>query len=260
MNGGPAPAIRIEGLTKSYRDGTLALQDIDLAVPRGRFLSLIGPSGCGKSTLLRLIAGLSQPTWGRIEAADLNAGQDMGVVFQDPTLMPWASIEDNVALPFRLGSGERDPAAQGRVASALSHVGLAAFAAAYPRQLSGGMRMRVALARALVTDPAVLLMDEPFGALDEITRDALNDDLLRIQSERDVTVVFVTHSVAEAVYLSDEIVVMRPRPGRLYKTIAIRAPAPDRTAGFRLSESYMRQVAEVSAALREASAREQNAA
>jgi NitT/TauT family transport system ATP-binding protein len=249
---GPAGlAARLRGVTKTYDSGVKALGPIDLDVGRGEFVSLVGPSGCGKSTALRLIAGLSSPTSGTVEVArrstPARAGHSIGFVFQEPTLMPWARVCDNVRLPLKL---EKMPAAQAdaRVADALRQVGLAEFAAAYPRELSGGMKMRVSLARALVTDPDILLMDEPFAALDEITRFRLNNDLLELWRNLKKTVIFVTHSVFESVYLSERVVVMTQRPGRIGAEIAIDSAAP-RNEEFRTSAAYGEYCRKVSAAL-----------
>ena len=256
--GVPRPLIRIGGVSKTYTGGTHALADIDLAVQDGEFVSLLGPSGCGKSTLLRLIAGLGEPSAGRIEWP--NAGHDaaghversLGFVFQEPTLMPWATVFDNVFLPLRL-AGLRRRAVAARVEEAIENVGLHGFAHAYPRQLSGGMRMRVSIARAMVVHPKVLLMDEPFAALDEITRLRLNDDLLRLRASGGWTVIFVTHSVYESVYLSSRIVVMSARPGRVAEIVPIDAPYP-RDEAFRLSTAYTEYCRRTSAALRAAMA------
>jgi NitT/TauT family transport system ATP-binding protein len=232
------PLVRLAGVTKAFSTGTVALEGLDLAIGEHEFVSLLGPSGCGKSTALRLIAGLGAPTRGRIEWPGGEALGDLGFVFQDATLMPWATAFDNVWLPFRLrGQGRRE--AQAEVMAALDMVGLAGFSHAYPRELSGGMRMRVSIARALVTRPRLLLMDEPFAALDEITRFKLNDDLLRLWGTQRWTVVFVTHSVFESVYLSSRIIVMAARPGRVVADLPVDAPYP-RDAAFRTSETYNR--------------------
>ncbi len=250
------PLIRLGGVGKTYAGGTEALAGIDLDVRQGEFLSLLGPSGCGKSTLLRLIAGLGVPSQGRIDwpAAPLDAAgrpqRALGFVFQEPTLMPWASVFDNVYLPLRL-AGQRRRAVAARVAAAIESVGLSSFARAYPRALSGGMRMRVSIARAMVMQPSVLLMDEPFAALDEITRMRLNDDLLRLWREGGWTVIFVTHSVYESVFLSSRIAVMGARPGRIVATIAVDAPYP-RDESFRTSGEYNALCRRTSAALRTA--------
>ncbi|MFC0240338.1 ABC transporter ATP-binding protein [Rhodopseudomonas telluris] len=244
-------AIRLRAVTKIYDSGVPALGPIDLAVGRGEFVSLLGPSGCGKSTALRLIAGLAAESSGSIEVAGQatppRGGHAIGFVFQEPTLMPWASISANVALPLELARTPKAETAQ-RVAAALARVELQDFADAYPRQLSGGMKMRVSLARALVTDPDILLMDEPFAALDEITRFRLNDDLLALWRDLGKTVLFVTHSVFESVYLSQRVVVMSPRPGRIAAEFSIEAPEP-RGEAFRTSADYAAQCRDVSLAL-----------
>ena len=236
------PLIRIGGVSKIYQNGTVALSEVDLAVAHGEFVSLLGPSGCGKSTLLRLIAGLGAVSGGTIDwplsryDARGEPLRDLGFVFQEPTLMPWATVADNVYLPLKLaGVGRR--AAAPRIDEALAMVKLGRFADAYPRELSGGMKMRVSIARALVVKPKVLLMDEPFAALDEITRFRLNNDLLRLWEGQRWTVIFVTHSVFESVYLSNRIVVMSSRPGRVVGQVAIDAPYP-RDDAFRISRTY----------------------
>jgi NitT/TauT family transport system ATP-binding protein len=237
-----APVVELLSAEKIYSDGTRALAPIDLAVGGGEFLTLIGPSGCGKSTVLKLMANLIEPSDGRIlwwrGGVDRigSSGRRLAFVFQDPTLMPWARVEANVRLPLDLA---RVPPAQAQMRSqaALSHVGLDGFARHYPRQLSGGMRMRVSIARALVTDPDLLLMDEPFGALDEFTRNRLDADLVRLWWERKLTTVFVTHSIYEAVFLSTRVVVMAARPGKVFKTMTIDEPQP-RVGGFRDSPRF----------------------
>jgi NitT/TauT family transport system ATP-binding protein len=234
--------VALHGVAKTFANGTAALDRLDLDVRQGEFLSLLGPSGCGKSTALRLIAGLGAPTRGAIAWSGENAdagresSHDIGFVFQEPTLMPWASVDANVALPLSL-RGLRASAVAPRVKEVLDRVGLTAFADAYPRELSGGMKMRVSIARALVTSPTLLLMDEPFAALDEITRFKLNNDLLSLWLALGSTIVFVTHSVFESVYLSNRIVVMTSRPGRVFTEIAIKAPYP-REESFRTSAEY----------------------
>jgi NitT/TauT family transport system ATP-binding protein len=242
----------LNGVTKVYERGIAALGPLDLDVRTGDFVSLLGPSGCGKSTALRLIAGLSTLTSGslHVSARGRDAKNSIGFVFQEPTLMPWTRVRDNVALPLKLAHmprAERDA----RVEAALANVGLAEFAAAYPRELSGGMKMRVSLARALVTDPDILLMDEPFAALDEITRFRLNNDLLALWRELRKTVIFVTHSVFESVYLSHRVVVMTPRPGRISSEFAIDTAEP-RGEDFRTSAEYAAYCREVSAGLAQA--------
>ena len=244
-------AARLRGVTKIYGNGVNALGPIDLSVRRGEFISLLGPSGCGKSTALRIIAGLSPPTSGLVELAgateQANRRRSIGFVFQEPTLMPWATVRDNVFLPLRLMREARS-AAGARIDAVLASVGLSEFAGVYPRELSGGMKMRVSLARALVTDPELLLMDEPFAALDEITRFRLNNDLLALWRKLNKTVVFVTHSVFESVYLSQRVVVMTQRPGRLSADIAIETSEP-RAEDFRTSGAYGVYCRKVSAAL-----------
>jgi NitT/TauT family transport system ATP-binding protein len=244
-------AVSLRAVTKVYESGVAALGPFDLDVRKGEFVSLLGPSGCGKSTALRLIAGLAAPTSGSVGVAQRSleppGAQAIGFVFQEPTLMPWTSVRENVRLPLKLA---RAPAAEayGRVDAVLKQVGLAEFADAYPRELSGGMRMRASLARALVTDPDILLMDEPFAALDEITRFRLNNDLLALWRNLRKTVIFVTHSVFESVYLSQRVVVMTSRPGRLSAEIRIDAAEP-RTEEFRTSADYAGYCRQVSNAL-----------
>jgi NitT/TauT family transport system ATP-binding protein len=247
----PGLAVSLRAVTKAYDNGVMALGPLDLDVGKGEFVSLLGPSGCGKSTALRLIAGLSAPTSGSVgvsrPAARARPGHSIGFVFQEPTLMPWTSVRENVRLPLKLAHA---PAAEAdaRVDEALKQVGLSDFADAFPRQLSGGMKMRVSLARALVTDPDILLMDEPFAALDEITRFRLNNDLLALWRDLRKTVVFVTHSVFESVYLSQRVIVMTPRPGRISAEIRIDASEP-RGEDFRTSADYVGYCRTVSAAL-----------
>ena len=212
----------------------------------GEFVSLLGPSGCGKSTALRIIAGLSAPSAGAVEWP-AGSGK-IGFVFQEPTLMPWADVAANVRLPLKLAHADRGARHRPLAMQALTHVGLADFAQSYPRELSGGMKMRASIARALVTEPQLLLMDEPFAALDEITRFKLNNDLLTLWQALRRTVIFVTHSVFESVYLSQRIVVMTPRPGRVFADIAIPAPYP-RDERFRTSADYAGYCRTVSEAL-----------
>jgi NitT/TauT family transport system ATP-binding protein len=244
---GEACAVRLRGVTKVYDSGTPALGPLDLDIRRGEFVSLLGASGCGKSTVLRLIAGLLAPSSGAVDVPRNDDEHAIGFVFQEPTLMPWCSVRDNVRLPLKLG-GVPEAQAAPRVAEALAQVGLADFAGAYPRELSGGMKMRVSLARALVTKPAILLMDEPFAALDEITRFKLNDDLLALWRNLGMTVVFVTHSVFESVYLSQRVVVMTARPGRVSADYRIATTAP-RDDAFRTSVAYAGHCRDVSQAL-----------
>ena len=230
------PLARLRGVEKRFGNGVLALRGLDLDIAEHEFLSLLGPSGCGKSTALRLIAGLGQATGGAIEWGGSHGRRDIGFVFQEPTLMPWATVFDNVYLPLRL-QGIGCIAAEGDVMAAVEMVGLTGFEKAYPRELSGGMKMRVSIARALATKPRLLLMDEPFAALDEITRFRLNNDLIELWRTQSWTVVFVTHSVYESVYLSNRIVLMAPRPGRVVAEHPIDAPYP-RDEEFRTSSVY----------------------
>jgi NitT/TauT family transport system ATP-binding protein len=252
-----APVVALDRVGKTFANGVVALARLSLDVRLGELVSLLGPSGCGKSTALRIIAGLSEPTSGRVEWRETESADDtanprrIGFVFQEPTLMPWATVAANVRLPLKLKGLDAD--APARVTAALERVGLAGFAASYPRELSGGMKMRTSIARALVIEPRVLLMDEPFAALDEITRFRLNDDLLALWQSLRKTVVFVTHSVFESVYLSQRIVVMTPRPGRVFTELVIDAPHP-RDQRFRTSAEYAGYCRLVSEALAEASA------
>jgi NitT/TauT family transport system ATP-binding protein len=254
----PAPMILLNHVSKVYANGTVALQDMSLAIPEGQFVSLVGPSGCGKSTVLRLIAGLGQLTSGSIEweghcqqnLPSRSVEPKLAFVFQEPALLPWATVMENVRLPLKL-AGEPREKAEPKVLQALRQVGLQGFEHSFPRELSGGMRMRVSIARALVTQPQVLLMDEPFGALDEITRSKLNSELLELWQEQRWTVIFVTHNIYEAVYLSNRVVVMAARPGRVVADIPIDAPYP-RSEDFRTSPLYNDYCREVAARLREA--------
>jgi NitT/TauT family transport system ATP-binding protein len=255
FSSGP-PVVTLGNVGKTFANGVVALDRLNLDVWPGELVSLVGPSGCGKSTALRLIAGLSEPSSGRIDwrhpdVAKIAGPDRIGFVFQEPTLMPWATVAANVRLPLKLRG--LDPTAPARVEAALARVGLAAFASSYPRELSGGMKMRVSIARALVTEPKLLLMDEPFAALDEITRFRLNNDLLELWRSLGKTVVFVTHSVFESVYLSQRIVVMTPRPGRVFTELAIDAPYP-RDERFRTSAMYAGYCRQASEALAQAMA------
>ncbi|MBL8309792.1 MAG: ABC transporter ATP-binding protein [Burkholderiales bacterium] len=225
--------VEIRAAEKTYSNGVRALLPVDLTVGAGEFVTLLGPSGCGKSTLLNMVAGLLAPSAGSVRVAD---GQRVSFVFQEATLMPWARVADNVRLPLDL-TGVGGEAASQRVNEALRLVGLEKFAQARPRELSGGMQMRASIARSLVTEPSLLLMDEPFGALDEITRNRLDDELLRLRRERNLTVLFVTHSIHEAVYLSDRVIVMAVRPGRVVDEIAV-VPSVARSDAFRVSTEF----------------------
>jgi NitT/TauT family transport system ATP-binding protein len=236
------PLVSCRQVSKRFANKTLALSEVDLDVGQRQFLSLLGPSGCGKSTLLRLISGLTEPSSGAIEwptepyDASGRPKPNLSFVFQEPTLLPWANALSNVMLPLNLARTPKVEA-RARAEAALDLVGLSKFASAYPRELSGGMKMRVSIARAIVTKPSVLLLDEPFAALDEITRFKLNRDLLDLWGRGDFTVIFVTHSVFESVFLSQRIVVMAARPGRVIADMAIDAPYP-RLPDFRLTPQY----------------------
>jgi NitT/TauT family transport system ATP-binding protein len=236
------PAVEVLSVEKTYPNGTHALQPVNLTVQEGEFVTLLGPSGCGKSTLLKMVAGLLEPSNGRlllwrkpVEQID-GTGHRMSFVFQEPTLMPWARVQGNVRLPLDL-AGVPASEANPRVQDALAMVGLDKFSGALPRELSGGMQMRVSIARGLVTQPTLLLMDEPFGALDEITRNRLDSDLLDLWRAKKLTVIFVTHSIYEAVYLSTRVVVMAARPGRLVEEVHIEEPYP-RGPEFRVSTAF----------------------
>jgi NitT/TauT family transport system ATP-binding protein len=242
----------LDGVAKRFGSGVEALAGVDLHVVRGEFLSVLGPSGCGKSTLLRIIAGLMPPSAGFCRLMTDSAPGHIGFVFQDPTLMPWSTVTNNVLLPFRI-AGQRGPEPRERAVAALRAIGLAGFEDAYPHQLSGGMRMRVSIARALVTDPSLLLLDEPFAALDELTRLQINDDLLRLWERLRPTILFVTHSVFESVYLSTRIAVMTRRPGHIATDITVDLAQP-RERALRLSPEYAALCERVSGALAEASA------
>lgn len=244
-----APAlVSLRAVGKTFPSGLVALAGYDLDVRKGEILTLLGPSGCGKSTVLRLIAGLASPTAGAIDWSAPQIKNNIGFVFQDATLLPWASVFDNVFLPLRLG-GLSCKAASPRVDEALAHVGLLGFSRALPRELSGGMKMRCAIARALVTQPELIMMDEPFAALDEVTRFKLNDDLLALKRRFGATIVFVTHSVFEAAYLSTRIVVMSRRAGRIIDEIEVD-PALARDEDYRSSKTFADICRRASQALR----------
>jgi len=236
------PAVEVLSVEKTYPNGTHALQPVNLAVQEGEFVTLLGPSGCGKSTLLKMVAGLLAPSNGRlllwrkpVEQIE-STGHRLSFVFQEPTLMPWARVQANVRLPLDLAGVQAAESAP-RVRESLAMVGLDKFASNLPRELSGGMQMRVSIARGLVTKPTLLLMDEPFGALDEITRNRLDSDLLELWQQKKLTVVFVTHSIYEAVFLSTRVVVMAARPGRIVDEVAIDEPFP-RGPDFRVSPAF----------------------
>jgi NitT/TauT family transport system ATP-binding protein len=237
--GAAIPEIALGNVGKSFRNGAVALSDISLDVDRGEFVTFLGPSGCGKSTLLKLIAGLSAASKGQIQVNGMtpeNAREMVSFIFQDATLLPWRTVEQNVGLGLELEHTARAIRRE-RVAEMLEVVGLSNVARSYPRQLSGGMKMRVSIARALVSKPRILLMDEPFAALDEMTRDRLNEELLRLHAEQKWTVLFVTHSVSEAVFLSTRIVILAPHPGRIAHELDVHLAWP-RTSDTRESLAY----------------------
>jgi NitT/TauT family transport system ATP-binding protein len=240
--------LSLSGISKKFDSGTQAIGRLDMNVEDGEFVSLVGPSGCGKSTALRVIAGLLHPDSGTVTFPDEKP--EVGFVFQEPTLMPWASALGNVRLPLDLEHMNRGEANE-RAARALARVGLNGFEKAYPRELSGGMKMRVSIARAMAAEPKLLLMDEPFAALDELTRQALNDDLLKLWAEDHLTVIFVTHSVFESTYLSSRVVVMTPRPGRVAADLHL-SPPRTRDESYRLTPEFSRDAGRVSAALKQA--------
>jgi NitT/TauT family transport system ATP-binding protein len=249
---GGLSAVSVRGVSKEFRGGTLALRAIDLEIEQGEFISLIGPSGCGKSTLLRIIGDLIEPSAGAVTVNGKPARQarrdhDYGIVFQDAVLYEWRTVTRNIALPLELAGWDRERRRR-RVQEMLELVELQGFADHHPWQLSGGMQQRVAIARALSFDPALLLMDEPFGALDEMTRERLNMELLRIWEASSSTIVFVTHSIAEAVFLSTRVVVMSPRPGRISRMITIDLPQP-RSGATREEPRFFELATEVREAL-----------
>jgi len=249
--GSAVSEIVLDCATKQFRGGTLALKNVSLQVEKGEFVSLLGPSGCGKSTLLRLVSGLTPASSGTVTVNGMtpaNARELMSFIFQDATLLPWRTVERNVGLGLELEHAAR-PARKEKVARMLELVGLTNVAQSYPRQLSGGMKMRVSIARALVSRPRILLLDEPFAALDEMSRDRLNEELLRLYLEQQWTVLFVTHSVAEAVFLSTRIVILAPHPGRVAHVVPIDLPWP-RTAELRLTDKYEAEVGRVARLLR----------
>jgi NitT/TauT family transport system ATP-binding protein len=248
---GSIPEIALEGVGKRFRGAAAALENISFYIERGEFVTFLGPSGCGKSTLLKIVSGLSPVTEGSVRVNGMtpeNARDLMSFIFQDATLLPWRTVEENVGLGLELDHAARRLRSE-RVAQMLDLVGLAQVARRYPRQLSGGMKMRVSIARALVSRPRILLMDEPFAALDEMTRDRLNEELLRLYTEQKWTVLFVTHSVAEAVFLSTRIVVLAAHPGRVAHEIPVNLQWP-RTAETRESAAFEEAVTQASRLLR----------
>ena len=248
---GSIPEIALDGVGKRFRGAATALENVSLNIERGEFVTFLGPSGCGKSTLLKIVSGLSAVSEGSVRVNGItpeNARELMSFIFQDATLLPWRTVEENVGLGLELDYVARGLRAE-RVAQMLDLVGLANVAKRYPRQLSGGMKMRVSIARALVSQPRILLLDEPFAALDEMTRDRLNEELLRLYAEQKWTVLFVTHSVAEAVFLSTRIVILAAHPGRVAHEIPVNLPWP-RTAETRESTAFEEAVTQASRLLR----------
>ncbi|CAA2108629.1 ABC transporter ATP-binding protein [Variovorax paradoxus] len=258
------PAVEVLSAEKTYPNGTQALLPVDLSIAEGEFVTLLGPSGCGKSTLLKMVAGMLEPSDGRLlvwrkPVSQLHdSARRMSFVFQSPTLMPWASVQTNVRLPLDLAGVPRKEA-DARVTESLALVGLEKFADALPRALSGGMQMRVSIARGLVTQPDLLLMDEPFGALDEITRHKLDADLLELWRKKKLTVIFVTHSIHEAVFLSSRVVMMAARPGRVVEQFHIDEPYP-RSADFMVTPAFARQAKQLQDSLLRASSHDEEAA
>jgi NitT/TauT family transport system ATP-binding protein len=253
MNSGAGvPEIEITGVKKQYGNSSLVLESIDLAVAKQEFISIIGPSGCGKSTILKLIAGLTFPTSGTIRVdgmTPLSARETISFVFQEATLLPWRTVKQNIGLGLELEHVPNERREK-EIAALLDLVGLKNVARSYPRELSGGMKMRVSIARALATNPRLMLLDEPFAALDEMSRDRLNEEILRLRAEQKWTAVFVTHSVSEAVFLSDRIVVLAPNPGRIHAEFRVELPSP-RTSAIRNSPEFDALAARVSHTLRE---------
>ena len=241
-----AIAVQCERITVRFtteRGTVTALENIDLTIPRGSFLTLLGPSGCGKSTLLRVMADLIEPNGGRISVLDdapatARLNREIGFVFQDAALLPWRTVLENVTLPLEVGGGKALPGARSPQ-DLLTLVGLTGWEQAYPHELSGGMRQRVAIARALVSGPKLLLMDEPFGALDEITRDRLNEELLRIWGETKTTILFVTHSIYEAAFLGQQVMVMAANPGRVKEIVPVDLPR-QRDLALRETERFVK--------------------
>ena len=254
-----SPILTLEQVGKTYANGTVALQDFNLKVQPATITSLVGPSGCGKSTVLRIVSGLGDLTSGHLTWADEGQGNPkrsqgnphkLAYVFQEPALMPWATVMDNVRLPLKLAKVPKRQSLEA-VSDAIAQVGLQGIERCYPRELSGGMKMRVSIARALVTQPQILLMDEPFGALDEMTRGKLNQELLTLQHQRNLTILFVTHSIYEAVYLAHKVVVMASKPGRVITEIPIDAAHP-REPDYRTSPQFNRYCRDVSHCLSQA--------
>jgi NitT/TauT family transport system ATP-binding protein len=249
---GDVPEIQIVGVTKRYGEARAVLDSINVIIEKQEFVSIIGPSGCGKSTVLKLIAGLSSPSSGTIRVdgmTPLNARETVSFVFQDATLLPWRTVNENIGLGMELERVPKDRREK-EIATLLELVGLKPVSSSYPRELSGGMKMRVSIARALATHPRVMLLDEPFAALDEMTRDRLNEEILRLRAEQRWTAVFVTHSVPEAVFLSDRILVLAPNPGRVHAEFRVDLPTP-RTSAIRNSKEFDALASKVAHTLRE---------
>ncbi|MFH7241710.1 MAG: ABC transporter ATP-binding protein [Spirulina sp.] len=244
------PILTLDQVGKTYANGTVALKDFNLAVPPGTITSLVGPSGCGKSTVLRIVSGLGDMTTGQLTWSGSDADHRLAYVFQEAALMPWATVMDNIRLPLKLAGVPKRESLE-LASEAIGQVGLQGFERVYPRELSGGMKMRASIARALVTRPNVLLMDEPFGALDEMTRGKLNQDLLNLQYQRHLTILFVTHSIYEAVYLAHRVVVMASQPGRVVADMVIDSPHP-REPDYRTSTQFNHYCRDVSHQLSEA--------
>ncbi|MGA3293171.1 MAG: ABC transporter ATP-binding protein [Candidatus Acidiferrales bacterium] len=248
----PIPQIEFAGVDKRYSNGRLVLSGLNISVAKGEFVSFLGPSGCGKTTILKLIAGLTPPSDGTVRVDGMtpkDARETVSYIFQDATLLPWRNVLQNVGLGLELERVGKDRRAK-KTAELLDLVGLGHVAKAYPRELSGGMKMRVSIARALATSPRLLLMDEPFAALDEMSRDRLNEGMLRLRAEQKWTAVFVTHAVAEAVFLSDRIVILAPNPGRIHAELPVKLPSP-RTSALRSSPEFDVLVARAAHSLRE---------
>jgi NitT/TauT family transport system ATP-binding protein len=254
--GATVPQVEFASVSKTFGSGRLVLDSVDLVIEKREFISLLGPSGCGKSTVLRLIAGLTRPSSGAIRVDGMipeNAREAVSFVFQEATLLPWRTVRQNVALGLELERVAAPRRAQ-KTESLLELVGLSNVGDSYPRELSGGMKMRVSIARALATNPRLLLMDEPFASLDEMTRDRLDEELLRIRDEQKWTGVFVTHSVAEAVFLSTRIIILAPNPGRVHAVLPVNFPFP-RTSSLRESVDFEELVGQTSYILHKALAR-----
>lgn len=236
--------VSVQGLNKQYgENGTIALSNVSIDIQKGKFISILGPSGCGKSTLLRCIAGLEQPTSGKLKINGKETPDGIGMVFQRDALLAWRTIEDNLKLPLELTKRKTSNYTE-KIKNLLRLTGLENFADKYPHQLSGGMRQRASICRALVDDPSILLMDEPFSALDAFTRDQMNEELQRIWTETNNTILFVTHGIAEAVFLADVVLVMSPRPGRIMEVIEIDLPRP-RNLNLRESERFGRYTSHI---------------